>query len=116
MSRSIAHSDHFEESAYERDLKGELLGLPPKRKLRLDAVPMLCLKRPAASQKEATSRAEDGDHVSGEMTVASSDQKIRTETGAAQISAELKKKREEEAAIRAERCVEMMQLNVASST
>ena len=38
-------SNHFEETAYERDLRNELLGLPPRRRLKTDAVPTLCLAR-----------------------------------------------------------------------
>ena len=29
--------------AYERDLRNELLGLPPRRRLKIDAIPTLCL-------------------------------------------------------------------------
>ena len=36
-------SNHFDEAAYERDLRNELLGLPSRRKLKLEAVPTLCL-------------------------------------------------------------------------
>ena len=35
---------HFDDSAYERDLRNELLGLPTRKKLLSDAVPTKCLK------------------------------------------------------------------------
>ena len=41
--KSRVCSHHFDESDYERDLKGELLGLPLKRVLKPDAVPHLFL-------------------------------------------------------------------------
>ena len=40
---SFSLSNHFDESAYERDLRNELLGLPLRRKLKSEAVPTLCL-------------------------------------------------------------------------
>ena len=41
-------SAHFSTDDYERDLRNELLGLPPRKKLKLDAIPTLFKSRPPA--------------------------------------------------------------------
>ncbi|GAB6030066.1 hypothetical protein CHUAL_005747 [Chamberlinius hualienensis] len=50
-------SDHFEDDDYERDLRAELLNLPPKKKLKSETVPSRNL--PAAS---CQSRSEERKH------------------------------------------------------
>ena len=50
-------SNHFDETAYERDLRNELLGLPPRRRLKAEAVPTLCLSRD--SSVEVTNTKND---------------------------------------------------------
>ncbi len=60
---------HFDLDAYERDLKAELLGLPPKKRLKKQAIPSLhlptgaspsCLEASLSRQKRQKKREEDG--------------------------------------------------------
>ena len=47
-------STHFTENDYERDLKSELLGLPPKKRLKKDAVPSLKLNLDPETKENLT--------------------------------------------------------------
>ena len=83
-------SNHFEETAYERDLRNELLGLPPRRRLKTDAVPTLCLAR----------RINDSDIHTTDLKI--KDDKNKEDIENAVLSKELQKQRQLNALQRAE--------------
>ena len=80
-------SNHFDETAYERDLRNELLGLPLRRRLKADALPTLCLSEDNINKEYEKKNNED-------TAEAPSKDKV--------LSIELQRQRDNEALKRAE--------------
>ena len=84
----LNYSNHFDEGAYERDLRNELLGLPLRRRLKIKSLPTLCLSN-LVNETEGSKEPENS-------------LEKKHESVERMLSAELQERREADALKRAE--------------